>query len=305
MQPQLEQHCRRQLRERRATAAGARLGRVPLDRRRVRQAELRAVERHQAPPVPERLGLALHGGARPQHALHQLGEDLPRQSRPPIGQRTVRERRVEQLGEMLAQRALGFHHMKGKGGQHLGQWHARLASWPRRQRGRVAVQQGRPRRKKAGGLRRRDGATTLSSIVRLGMVSHSQSTYRNRVIGTSVKNTTVKLTTLNFRKAGPNQVQRQLRLRFDPTLASLTLAVAVIGAASTAGAPGIIEPMDELRADGALQGVSCERDHRDGAAWSVQRSAVLGGTLWLSTFAAKEPRSGFGFALRAVLPFKR
>jgi len=63
---------------------------------------------------------------RTQGPLHQLGKDLPRQTRPPIRPRTV-ARGLIQLEQVFGQRACTAHEVKDQGGQQLCQGHAGFA----------------------------------------------------------------------------------------------------------------------------------------------------------------------------------
>ena len=118
VQAHFQQDRGRHLGEGRAPAAGPRFHDARQDLRSVGQTELRAIEGHQTPAPPERLALPLRRQG-PQDAAHQLGKDLPRQARSPIGPRTVGQRGVEQLREMLGQGAGSLHHMEGQGGQQV------------------------------------------------------------------------------------------------------------------------------------------------------------------------------------------
>ena len=129
VQAHFQQDGGRQFGERRAPAARPRLRDRGRDLGRVGQAELRAIERDQAPPAPKCVALPARG-LRPQHAPHQLGKDLPRHTGAPIGPRTVGQRVVEQVREMLGQRPGILHYVKRQGGQQVAQRHAGFAPAP-------------------------------------------------------------------------------------------------------------------------------------------------------------------------------
>jgi len=64
---------------------------------------------------------------RTQAPLHQLGKDLPRQTRSPIRPRTVGQGSLKQLEQVFGQRAGAAHEVKDQGGQQLCQGHAGFA----------------------------------------------------------------------------------------------------------------------------------------------------------------------------------
>ena len=126
VQPHFQQDRRGELGEGRAAAARPGFLEGGRDLGRIDQTELRAIERHQPPAAPERLGLPPRR-SRPQHPSHQVGEDLPRQPRAAIRPRTVGQRVVETTG-MVGQRPGVLHHMERQGRQQLRHRHARFAS---------------------------------------------------------------------------------------------------------------------------------------------------------------------------------
>ena len=136
--------------------------------------ELIRFRQKQSPAAPERVGLR-GGRPRPQHAPHQRREDVPRQPLAAIRPPTVRQRRAEQLGEVLGQGPRPLHDMIGQRGQHVGQRDARCAPpaardrWQGRRTDHVA-----PRAKK---VRAGRGRATHNSTMRLGRWAHSQDTY--------------------------------------------------------------------------------------------------------------------------------
>ena len=107
-----EQHGDPQFRERRPPPPRGRFGRRRADLRRVHHAVLGAVERQAPPPAPERVRLSPARRDRAQRPAHQVGKHLPGQAAAPIAPLTVRERFLEQLEEVLGQRAGAFRHMK-------------------------------------------------------------------------------------------------------------------------------------------------------------------------------------------------
>lgn len=167
VQPDLQQHGRPQLGERGPAAARPRFLPPRRDLRRVGQAELSAIEGDQPPAAPKRLALP-PGRPGPQHPTHQLRKDLPRQAGPTVGPRTVGQRVVEHVREMLRQRARVLHHVKDQRRQQLAQRHPRFAPAPPAQRRDAArTHELLPGTKKP---RRLAGRT--------GMCRHSQRKYR-------------------------------------------------------------------------------------------------------------------------------
>jgi peptidoglycan hydrolase-like protein with peptidoglycan-binding domain len=123
-----QQHARGQLGKGGAAPPALGLLEGRLDLGGVGQAERRAVQRQQTPRAPERFGMSPAVGPRSQCPLHQLGEDLPGQTRATIRPRTVGQRLVEEFQEMLGERAGAIHEVEDEGRQELGQWHARFSA---------------------------------------------------------------------------------------------------------------------------------------------------------------------------------
>lgn len=89
-----------------------------------------AVHRDQAPAAPETFLVPARLGQRTQRALHQPGEDLPRQKLPALGAPAVAQRVFVQQREMFAESAEAVHDVKNQRFQQRRQRHARRATPP-------------------------------------------------------------------------------------------------------------------------------------------------------------------------------